>query len=105
MFAKQIAYLSAAYDREVQQQTAAVYWQQLGSLPDKPFVQAVELHVNESRYFPTVAELRELTQSFIRREGPALLPAPEITAEAVLRQHARLIGADEDQYVEELLNP
>lgn len=103
-FANQIAYLSAAYDREVSTEVAGVYWHQLGSLPDAPFIEAVESYVNASKFWPTVAELRELTQASMRNSAPTALPAPEISTESVLRQHARLIGVDEDAYVEEVLN-
>ena len=103
-FTQQIAYLSAAYEREISTEVAAVYWHQLGSLPDAPFTEAVEKHVAGSGRFPRVSELRALTQLAIRRDGPALLPPPDISTEDVLRDHARLIGADEDRYVKKILN-
>ena len=100
-FTQQIAYLSAAYEREVRKETAAVYWHQLSSLPDEPFIAAVAMHVAESRFFPTVAELRQLTRTAMQRTGPTLLSTPNVSTEAVLRQHARLIGVDEEEYLAE----
>ena len=102
-FAEQMAYLSAAYDRPIPKERAAVYWHQLGSMPDKPFVEAVQSHVNASGRLPYVSELRDLTQAAIRKHGPTALPPPDVSTEAVLRQHARILGVDEDSYVEEVL--
>ena len=66
-FVEQIAYLSAAYDREISTETSAVYWHQLSSLPDAPFRMAVVQHVARSKHFPRVSELREVTQTVMRR--------------------------------------
>ena len=69
-FAKQMAYLSAAYECTVTKERVAVYWHQLGNLPDDAFSEAVVAHVNVSRNFPRVCELRELAQGVLRRHGP-----------------------------------
>lgn len=98
-FVSQISYLSAAYDREVSELQAAVYFKQLGEVPDQQFINAVEMHVNRSRFFPTVAELRELLQYSTGHQNAELLSAPQVSTDSVLREHARLIGVDEDKYV------
>lgn len=103
-FAEQMAYLSAAYEREVSTEIAGVYWHQLGSLPDAPFVDAVVQHVANCDRFPRISQLRALTQAAIRTHGPKALPAPVVSTEAVLRDHARILGVDEDKYIAEVLN-
>ena len=103
-FASQIAYLSAAYDREVSTEVAGVYWHQLGTLPDAPFIEAVTSHVNTSKFWPTVAELREATRTSMLNNAPKALPYPEVNTDAVLRDHARILGVDEDRYVSQILN-
>ena len=58
VFQQGMAYLSAAYSKEITKETAAVYWDQLGNLQDEPFMVAVRQTVGHCRWFPTVAELR-----------------------------------------------
>ena len=102
-FARQMAYLSAAYECSVTKERAAVYWHQLGNLPGAAFAEAVVTHVNVSRSFPKVSELRELAQTVIRRNGPKVLESPTVSTEAVLRDHARILGVNEEQYINEIL--
>lgn len=102
-FAKQIAYLSAAYECTVTKERVAVYWHQLGNLPDDAFSEAVVTHVNVSRSFPRVSELRELVQAVIRRNVPKVLQSANVSTEALLREHARILGVNEDKYVDEKL--
>ena len=61
-------------------------------------------HVNANRNFPRVCELRELAQAVIRRTGPKVLEPPTVSAEAVLRGHARILGVNEEEYIDEMLN-
>ena len=103
-FAKQMAYLSAAYESTITKERVAVYWHQLGNLPDSAFSEAVVTHVNVSRSFPRVCELRELAQAAIRRTAPRALEPPRVSTEAVLRGHARILGVNEEEYVDEMLN-
>lgn len=92
-FVKQIAYLSAAYSIEVSKETAAVYWHQLGGLPDEPFVDAVQQHVAHSRYFPRVSELRESAQTVMRRAITAQ-PVAKLTRDTHDREKAKAALAE-----------
>lgn len=69
-FQRLMTYLAAAYSTEVSKDRAAVYWHQLGALPDKPFELAVHQHVGHSSRFPTVAELRHATRTQMVRYEP-----------------------------------
>ncbi|OED39735.1 hypothetical protein AB833_14040 [Chromatiales bacterium (ex Bugula neritina AB1)] len=98
-----MAYLSAAYECTITKERVAVYWHQLGNLPDSAFSEAVVAHVNANRSFPRVCELRELAQAVIRRTGPKVLEPPRVSTEAVLRGHARILGVNEEEYISEML--
>lgn len=66
-FQQGMSYLAAAYGVEVTKERAAVYWDQLGSLRDEPFLAAVNAVVGSERRFPTVAQLRECYRAELRR--------------------------------------
>ena len=66
-FQQGMAYLAAAYGMELSKERAAVYWDQLGSLRDEPFMEAVRTAVNHGERFPTVALLCTHYRDAIRR--------------------------------------
>jgi hypothetical protein len=68
-FQQGMAYLAAAYGMELSKERAAVYWDQLGSLRDKPFMQAVRLTVSHGERFPAVAQICAHYRDVIRHEG------------------------------------
>lgn len=80
-FAKQMAQLSAACECTITKERVAVFWDQLGILPDSAFAEGVVAHVNVSRQFPMVCELRELAQAVIRRTSPKVLEPPRVSTE------------------------
>ncbi len=67
-FQEQMAYLAAAYSKEITKEMAAVYWDQLGGLQDEAFIAAVRQTVGHSQWFPTVAELRRNYRDELRRQ-------------------------------------
>ena len=77
-FQRSMAYLAAAYSREITTEQAAVYWDQLGSLDADAFLEAVRAQVGHSSRFPTVAELRVHYREALRRRADA--SAPRLTA-------------------------
>jgi hypothetical protein len=70
-FQEQMAYLAAAYSKEITKEMAAVYWDQLGGLQDEAFIAAVRQTVGHSQWFPTVAELRRNYRDELRRQRMA----------------------------------
>ena len=68
-FQQGMAYLAAAYGMELSKERAAVYWDQLGSLRDEPFMEAVRTAVNHGERFPTVAQLCTHYRDVIRRKA------------------------------------
>lgn len=55
-----LAQLVAAYPRqEISKQTVAVYVRQLADLEPEQLAAAADLHIRRSRFFPSVAELRQ----------------------------------------------
>lgn len=92
-FSQMITYLSAAYGMEVSKKRAAVYWDQLGSLQADLLMEAAKAHVNHSRHFPTVAELRQCYREAMARRAPgperrlrAYRPADREKAREMIRQ-------------------
>jgi len=72
-FQQGMAYLVAAYGMELSKERAAVYWDQLGSLRDEPFMEAVRSAVNHGERFPAVARICEHYRDVIRRESQKTL--------------------------------
>lgn len=73
-FQRSMAYLAAAYSREITTEQAAVYWDQMGSLDGAAFQEAVRAAVGHSPRFPSVAELREHYRDALRRRAEANAP-------------------------------
>jgi hypothetical protein len=91
-FQRGMAYLAAAYDREVSRERAAVYWDQLGGLHDEPFLVACKVAVGSLDRFPTVSRLRELYSDELRRVTMAArpkLPPPGKVSREKVRQMIR----------------
>ncbi len=55
-----MAYMAAAYSKELNTQISAVYWDQLGELHGDEFMIAVRQAVGCCKWFPTVAEIRQM---------------------------------------------
>ncbi len=89
-FQRALAYLAAAYDREVTKERAAVYWDQLGNLEDEPFLEAVQMVVGTDERFPTVARLRGIYRQCLQRRRTALPYLPQIDKQRGLDHLARL---------------
>lgn len=53
------------------------------------------VHMSVCRNFPRECELRELAQAAIRRTAPKVLEPQRVSTEAVLREHARILGVSE----------
>ncbi|MBK1727650.1 hypothetical protein [Halorhodospira neutriphila] len=79
-FGEAMAYLAAAYRREITQEQAAVYWDQLQDLEDDPFMTAVKMTVQTEDRLPSVATLRYAYREERRRarqaQPPPSLPPP-----------------------------
>lgn len=86
-FQKGMAYLAAAFDLELTRERAAVYWDQLGSLQDEPFLAACKIAVGTGERFPVVARLRDLYREELRRVSmntvPKLPPPNSVSRERV----------------------
>ncbi len=62
--ASALAVLTAAYNRELPKPTARLYIQALSDLPSEPLAKAVNVLIKSSRWFPTIADVRETTMEF-----------------------------------------
>lgn len=74
-FQRSMAYLAAAYSKEITTEQAAVYWDQLGNLDGMLFQEAVRACVGHNRRFPLVAELREHYRDAVRSRCKTKIPA------------------------------
>ena len=101
IFQQGMSYLAAAYDKELTTHRAAVYWDQLGSLDGDAFCTACKSVVGADDRFPSVARLREFYQAVLhtRRARVVSLPREEST-DSVLREHARMAGIPEQEYLQ-----
>lgn len=80
-FGEAMAYLAAAYNREITREQAAVYWDQLRDLEDEVFMAAVKTTVSHEDRMPSVATLRWACREERRRARQAQ-PPPSLTAPA-----------------------
>jgi hypothetical protein len=59
-----LAALTAAYSKELPKPTARIYIQALQDLPPEPLAEATAVIIKTSRWFPSIAEIRETTMEF-----------------------------------------
>ena len=78
-----LATLSAAYQRELTDPTIALYMEALNDLDDRALMSACESVIVTSRFFPTIAELRERAVFALHPEGAP--PAPEMAWAEVMK--------------------
>ena len=98
-FQKAMSYLASAFDTELTQARLAVYWDQFGSLDGEQFMVACKVAVREEKRFPVVRCLREY-YDMLRSKRPKVVALPRLeSTEAVLREHARMKGVPEDEYL------
>ena len=95
-FGELMAYLAAAYGREITQEQAAVYWDQLQDLDDEVLLAAMRAVVATEERLPTVAVLRRAYREERYRarqaQPPPALPGPvnPEVAEAYIERMRRM---------------
>ena len=98
-FGELMAYLSAAYRREITREQAAVYWEQLQDLDDDVLRRAMRTVVANEERLPSVAALRRAYREERHRsrqaQPPPALPgpvSPEVAEYYIARMRAAVLG-------------
>lgn len=89
---KALATLNAAYQRELNDPTISLYVSALSDLDDEALMGAILDIIVTSRFFPTVAEVRE--RAFFRTHPQGIPPAPDLAWNEVMTQ-VRSVGRRE----------